>query len=437
MIQFPSQFGRPVAARSRQGLLLGMALFLGLSGCQSMFLATGRPQFELLPEKQEIELGAKAYQEVLQTEPKSQNAHLTQMLDRVGKRIAAVAERPDFQWEFTLLSGPKQDAFCLPGGKVAVYEGILPVCAHEAGLAVLLSHEIAHVLSNHGNERMSSQIHAADGDSAFPRIRIGRESKRVEMLKNVYGLGALESTRLPFSRTQEEEADSIGLLLMARAGYDPEEAVRFWNRFRQRPHTKAPELLALHPHDDSRAARLNEIVPRALSVYQSATQRHGLGEQIPMQALAKVSPTLPTTHPATTVASAPAAAVSTPAPVAAPSSSLAAVSIAPAPIVQTAPGATSTSAALTNDTPVTFPNLGAPTVEGTLKPPTATPIVTASFEVMAPAGSAVPVSTPVSTPVQDTTAKEPLAPASSVIESPAAEPLPPASEVSDGWKPHQ
>ena len=134
--------------RSHLALLLVATLLAWPSGCQSMHLATRA--FDTQPDRQELVLGIKAYQAILDTHPRSQNAHLTQMLERVGQRLAAVSERPDYAWEFTLLSGPHQNAFCFPGGKVGVFEGILPACQNEAGLAVVLSHEIAHALARHG-----------------------------------------------------------------------------------------------------------------------------------------------------------------------------------------------------------------------------------------------------------------------------------------------
>lgn len=433
-------------ARSGQSLLLATAFVVWFSGCQSVSL-TGRRQLDILPEKQEISLGAKAYQEVLQTEPKSQNAHLEQMLDRVGQRIAAVSERPDFEWEFTLLSGPTQNAFCLPGGKVAVYEGILPVCANEAGLAVVMSHEIAHALARHGSERMTHQMAAEGGEWALGRIIGTGETQKVAMMKNVYGLGAQYGVLLPFSRTQEAEADSIGLLLMARAGYDPQEAPRFWERFSQTSGEKLPELLSTHPSDETRSAKLQEIVPRAMSVYQSASQRHGLGEQIPMQALAVLTPKPVAVPAAPATASALATAITpvTP-PTVEPAATLApstvsAVTVAPAPIVQTAPvAATSpvpTATPAQTGIAVALPNLGAPTVEGTAGTPAVSPVVTAaaSGESTAPtvltAAHEVPAPlTPPSPAVSDKPAWPPI------VGSPPEASQAPVLEASSDWKPH-
>ncbi len=407
MSPYPSPFGRSIAARSWQGILVTTSLLMGLTGCQSLLLTTRFDPLENRAEKQEVALAAKVYQEVLETEPKSQNVQFTQMLDRVGHRIASAAKRPDFRWEFALLSGPRQDAYCLPGGKVVVYEGLMPVCGTEAGLAVVLAHEVAHVLSAHGSERMAYQIQAAEGAPAFGRLVIGRDSKRIEMMKNVYGLGTQAESHLPFSRTQEEEADSIGVLLMARAGYDPQEAPRFWTRFQQASSSKTPDLLSKHPNDETRTAKLNEIVPRAWTVYQNASLKHGLGERVPTPALVARA-----AHPAAQ-AQITTAVVTTPTATATPPSNIAAMTIAPAPVVQSEPDAMTAL----DDLAALLPNLGDPTIEGTFQPPVSAPIVTASFRNVAPSQSA--------------------APAFPAAVVPADEISAPASAATDGWKPHQ
>ena len=411
MSPYPSPFGRSIAARSWQGILVATSLLMGLTGCQSLLLTTRLDPLENRAEKQEVALAAKVYQEVLETEPKSQNVQFTQMLDRVGHRIASAAKRPDFQWEFALLSGPRQDAFCLPGGKVVVYEGLMPICGTEAGLAVVLAHEVAHVLSAHGSERMAYKIQAAEGAPAFGRLVIGRDSKRIEMMKSVYGLGTQAESHLPFSRTQEEEADSIGVLLMARAGYDPQEAPRFWTRFQLASSSKTPDLLSKHPHDDIRTAKLNEIVPRAWTVYQNASLKHGLGERVPTPAL--VQHVAKPTNLAHATPEITAPVLTTPTATATPPTNIAAMTIAPAPVVQSEPAATPALA----DLAASLPNLGAPTIEGTFQPPVSAPIVTASFRNVAPSQSA--------------------APASPTAVVPADEISAPASAANGGWKPHQ
>lgn len=376
-----------------------VALFAALlCGCQTVLL-TGREQLSLLPEEQEIRLGVIAFQEVLDTEPKSQNAHLTQMVERVGKRIASVAEREDYQWEFVLLARPNQNAFCLPGGKVAVYEGILPVCQNEAGLAVVMSHEIAHAIARHGGERMSHQMAAEGGQWALSRVLGQRDSKKVEMIKSVYGIGTEYGVLLPFSRTQESEADSIGLTLMARAGYDPQEAPRFWERFSHENQSNVPELLSTHPSDETRMRQLSELLPRAMAVYQSAPQRYGLAEQIPMTALQGLAVAPPAQRPASLApaasAMAPAPAATT-APVAATAPPAAAPPATPAATLANPPeettGVSVTVAPVVKVERAADPlaNLGAPTVDATAAPAVIQAVAESPAPVAAVTEEAVP-----------------------------------------------
>lgn len=342
---FTPRCGWPLAA-----VILGLALST-LSGCRSVFSSGDQP-LTLFSEQTEIELGAKAYAEVLQTEPKSQNAHLAEMVKRVGRRIAAVSERDYFQWEFTLLAAPTQNAFCLPGGKVAIYEGILPICENEAGLAVVMSHEIAHAIQRHGGERMSSETIVEGGGWVLDRFFQNRESERVTLIKTAYGLGSKYGVMLPFSRSQESEADSIGLNLMARAGYDPSEAPRFWSRFGQNSGSKLPELLSTHPSDPHRSAELANLVPRAMAVYQGVPQRHGLGEQIPMPPIAGATQTalLPASAPPSTGVVATKTAVT---PAVAASASLPVVAVPTVSPAIAAPAAAPTSSLSVEAVPVT------------------------------------------------------------------------------------
>jgi Zn-dependent protease with chaperone function len=404
-----------------------VALFAALlCGCQTVFM-TGRDQLSLLPEEQEVRLGVIAFQEVLDTEPKSQNAHLTQMVERVGKRIASVAEREDYQWEFVLLARPNQNAFCLPGGKVAVYEGILPVCQNEAGLAVVMSHEIAHAIARHGGERMSHQMAAEGGQWALSRVLGQRDSKKVEMIKSVYGIGTEYGVLLPFSRTQESEADSIGLTLMARAGYDPQEAPRFWERFSHENSSNVPELLSTHPSDETRMRQLSELLPRAMAVYQRTPQRYGLAEQIPMTALQGLAVAPPAQRPASTAPAATALAPSpaaTTAPVAAampPAVETPATTPASPPVETTGVSVTVAPVVKVERTADPLTNLGAPTVDATVAPA----VIQSVAESPAPAATAS----------EDATTTAP------VIQADQQEPetAPPTEElvVPDEWTAHE
>lgn len=260
-------------------LLLTSATVL-CTGCQTAPI-TGRKQMLLLAEEQELNMGLSAYNDILAKEPLSQNAQYTELVKRVGQRIAAVAGRPDYQWEFKTIASEQQNAFCLPGGKVAVYEGIIPICATEAGLAVVISHEVAHALARHGGERMSQNM-AVDGvKQAFSYVLQNQDQARREIVMQAYGVGSQYGVLLPYSRKHESEADHIGLLLMARAGYDPREAPRFWQRFGAVKFGEKPiEFFSTHPSDQRRAADLAVLVPDAMKLYEQAPEQFALGEII-------------------------------------------------------------------------------------------------------------------------------------------------------------
>ncbi|MCI0361171.1 MAG: M48 family metallopeptidase [Planctomycetaceae bacterium] len=269
---------------TRVALLLTLAACcLAQAGCRSAPV-TGRPQMLLLPETQEVSMGLASYQDIVAKEPASTSQAYVDMVERVGQRIAAVAGKPDYHWEFRVIASDVQNAFCLPGGKVAVYEGILPICESEAGLAVVMSHEVAHALARHGGERMSQSL-AVDGvKQAVSYATQKQEQTRREILLKAYGVASEYGVILPYSRKHESEADHIGLMLMAKAGYDPSEAPRFWERFALSEQTRAQqgdkplEFLSTHPSDARRASDLTAHLPEAMKLYVSAPTRYGMGE---------------------------------------------------------------------------------------------------------------------------------------------------------------
>ena len=227
-----------------------------------------------------------AYQDILQKEPLSRNRQYNEMIDRVGRRIAAVAGRDDFDWEFKVIASPTQNAFCLPGGKVAFYEGIIPVCQSEAGVAVVMSHEIAHALARHGGERMAHGQAKNIGQQGVELLgkwafKDNYEKNR-EIIQAAYGVTTQYGAILPFSREHESEADLIGIKLMAKAGYDPSEAPVFWERFAaaKAGGKQTPEWMSTHPSDSRRSADLREALPEAMTLYNSATKKYGLGERL-------------------------------------------------------------------------------------------------------------------------------------------------------------
>lgn len=263
-------------------LLIG--LFSGLltliSGCQTVPM-TERRQLLLMSEESENEMGLAAWSEVLEQEKPSTNQEWAAMVRRVGERIAAVAGRPDFEWEFRVIDSDSMNAFCLPGGKVAVYTGILPVCRDEAGLAVVMSHEVGHAIARHGGERMSYQTAQNLGKSAIGMVMQNQEEQKQQIVMTAYGAASEYGVILPYSRRHELEADGIGLKLMAQAGYDPSVAPEFWERFSSMKQGESPmEFLSTHPSDARRAAALREQLPAAMTAYKAAAKQYGTGEAI-------------------------------------------------------------------------------------------------------------------------------------------------------------
>lgn len=231
---------------------------------------TDRSQLILIPESQEIALGLTSYQQILSESKLSDDPEKVAMLRRVGEKIAAVADRPDYEWEFNLIEDDKQaNAFALPGGKVAVYTGILPLTQTEAGLATVLAHEVAHATARHGGERISTGLLAQLGMTALNvgLAMRGEDPDTIKAWTMAYGAGAQVGVLLPFSRKQESEADRIGLIYMAQAGYDPEEALHFWERMSRVDKESPPEFLATHPSDETRIKQIAEWLPEAKKEY--------------------------------------------------------------------------------------------------------------------------------------------------------------------------
>lgn len=269
-----------VAATLAAGSLLSALMFL-VAGC-NVVPVTERRRFLVTSEASENEMGLTAYQDVLKSEPVSKNEKYQELVKRVGQRIAAVANRPDFNWEFNVIDSKTQNAFCLPGGKVAVYTGLLPVCQDEAGLAVVMSHEVAHAIARHGGERMTYQTAQNIGKTAVGMVLQKQDEQKKQIVLTAYGAASQYGVILPYSRKHELEADHIGLLLMAKAGYDPSVAPGFWERFSSLKQGEAPmELLSTHPSDAHRAAALRELLPEAMQNYESAAEKFGMGEAIP------------------------------------------------------------------------------------------------------------------------------------------------------------
>jgi len=239
---------------------------LALSACATVPF-TNRSQLILISSSEEAALGAQAFQQATAKSRIVRGTRAAQQVEDVGRRIAAVSGRSDFQWQFTLLEGKEVNAFALPGGKTAVYTGLLPVAADTNGLAVVMSHEIAHAIARHGAERMSQGTLVNLGGAVVGAAA----GQNAGLAMAAYGLGSQLGVMLPFSRSHEEEADRIGLILMARAGYDPRTALAFWDRMEARRHGGTPaEFLSTHPNYATRRAAISEAIPEALQYYAVA-----------------------------------------------------------------------------------------------------------------------------------------------------------------------
>ena len=245
-----------------------LLLLVVLAGCSTVPY-THRRQFNIISDKEEYKMGLQAYEQTLAKEKLSGDAQAAALVERIGRRIAAAAERPDFDWQFKLIEASNTvNAFCLPGGRVAVYTGILPVTQTEEGLAVVMSHEVAHALAHHGAERMSQGELVNLGGAALQVGMSQKDPAVQEKVMGAFGLGANLGVLLPFSRSHEAEADHIGLILMAKAGYDPRAAVPFWQRMEAGGGKKQPEFLSTHPSDAARIKKIEAELPEALKYYK-------------------------------------------------------------------------------------------------------------------------------------------------------------------------
>lgn len=244
------------------------ALLMAIQGCATVPY-TERKQIMMVSEEQEAEIGSTLFTEVKQKSDLSEDARVNSMVAEVGRRIAAATGEPEYKWEFVVIEDDNVNAFALPGGKVAFYTGILPITQNESGIAAVMGHEIAHVLARHGAERMSQQQALSIGGVAL-MAALGTRSPAVrEGVLQAYGLGAQVGVLLPYSRKHELEADRIGMILMAKAGYDPRQAVSFWERMLARKDGQAPpEFLSTHPSDQTRIEELKRLVPEAMKYYK-------------------------------------------------------------------------------------------------------------------------------------------------------------------------
>ena len=228
---------------------------------------TGRSQLIDLTREQEAALGLESYQQILSQSQIVQSGPEVDTIREIGRRLAAVSGDPGFEWEFNLIASDQANAFALPGGKVAVYSGLLPIAQNADGLAVVMGHEIAHAIARHGAERIAHEKLAQLGTLAVGTAVGDMDIDTQRMVMGALGVGTQFGVLLPFSRSHETEADYMGLIFAARACFDPQEAPRLWERMEQAGSGQAPaEFMSTHPGHETRIQNLNQWMPEALQV---------------------------------------------------------------------------------------------------------------------------------------------------------------------------
>ncbi len=256
-----------------------VATLMLFAGCSSVPV-TGRKQLSLVSNQEVLTLSLQQYDEFIKSAPVSTDKTNTALVQKVGRAIASAVESyltnngyadevASYAWEFNLVKSDEVNAFCMPGGKIVVYEGILPYTQNETGLAVVLGHEVAHAVAKHANERMSNQMATQYGTTAIGAALGGTSAATQQIAAAALGLGAQYGILLPYSRKQELEADKLGLIFMAMAGYDPGQAAAFWQRMSQQGGS-TPEFMSTHPSDNTRIQQIQKDLPEALKYYKGA-----------------------------------------------------------------------------------------------------------------------------------------------------------------------
>ena len=267
-------FHRPSA---RIAVLFVLLLFL--ASCATVPV-TGRNQINLIPSQQLLSMSNESYQQTISQYQVVRGTREARLVNEVGRNIADAVERyfrqqgntqaiSGYAWEFTLVRDDQINAFAVPGGKVVVFSGMIPVAKNAAGLATVVSHEIAHVIARHGNERLSQQLMAQVGTQALDAALQKQPTRTRQLFMAAFGLGTQVGVLLPYSRLQESEADKLGLVFMAMAGYNPQVAIDFWQRMASANEGKAPpQFLSTHPSHGSRIDAIRNYMPKAMRYYQ-------------------------------------------------------------------------------------------------------------------------------------------------------------------------
>jgi len=261
-------------------LLLPLALLFSAICLYSCYTnpVTGRKALSLVDESTMRQMASQEYATFLSTNQPQRGTRDAEMVQRVGARMASAVQQylsgigqteliSGYQWEFNLVNNNEANAWCMPGGKVAVYTGIMPLAQNEAGLATVMGHEIAHAVARHSSERASQQVAAQFGGQALGAILGSNPGAASQVFNAAVGVGA-QGALLKFSRDQESEADHMGVIFMAMAGYNPNEALNFWNRMSSKSGTKPPEILSTHPSDQTRMNNLRKWIPEAMKYYK-------------------------------------------------------------------------------------------------------------------------------------------------------------------------
>ena len=261
------------------GLVVLFSLMLILPCCSRVPI-TGRRQLNLVPSSIMNSMSLQSYNEFISSNKLSDNVEQTEMVKRVGERIGQAVEKysaqegmslKGYSWEFNLIEDPSVNAWAMPGGKVVVYTGLLPVAEDEVGLAVVMGHEIAHAIAKHGSERMTQGLIVEMGGMALSQALAKQPALTQQLFMKSYGTGTQVGVILPFSRKHETEADHLGLIFMAMADYDPHVAVDFWQRMASAKKGEAPmELLSTHPADETRIRNIKKIIPQAMRYYHQS-----------------------------------------------------------------------------------------------------------------------------------------------------------------------
>ncbi|QNJ98882.1 M48 family metallopeptidase [Constantimarinum furrinae] len=254
-------------------ILSVLAVLVFMVACTTTNPFTGKQTLALVPNSQILPMAFQQYQQFLKENKVVRGTADARMVNNVGQKIAAAAERyltangfagylKDYQWEYNLVEDPAVNAWCMPGGKIVFYTGIMPIAKNEAGVAAIMGHEVAHALANHGQQRMSAAQLQTLGAVAG-NVALGNDPENQAIFNQAYGLGTTVGVMLPFSRNHETEADRIGLTLMAMAGYDPIVAAELWERMKQQAGGAPPEFLSTHPSSNTRINNIRQWAPEA------------------------------------------------------------------------------------------------------------------------------------------------------------------------------